>query len=59
MPSPAHEVIVDALGERPALLALLIHKILGRPPPLSLETVDSTVRVADPEEVRPDIVLHE
>src|SRR5262245_45682419 len=57
MPSPAHEVVVFALGERPQVLAVLVQKLLGRTLPLPLAKVDSTVRFADPEEIRPDIVL--
>ena len=58
MPSPAHEVLVAALGDRPELLSLLVEKLCERRLP-PIPRADSTVRFADPEEVRPDVVLRD
>lgn len=57
MPSAAHEALVAALDERPELLALLVEKLLGQRLPGPLTSADSTLRFADPDEVRPDLVL--
>lgn len=57
MPSAAHEALVAAIGEQPELLALLLEKLSGRQPPLPISAVDSTIRFADPLEVRPDLVM--
>jgi hypothetical protein len=57
MPSAAHEVLVAALGDSPELLASLLETLVGRRPGVPLTRVDSTLRFADPEEVRPDLVL--
>jgi hypothetical protein len=57
MPSAAHEALVAALDERPALLALIVEKLLGQRLPGPLTSADSTLRFADPDEVRPDLVL--
>lgn len=57
MPGPAHDTLVAVLSQRPDLLDLLL-RALGHPG-LSQPLVpgDSTVRVANPLEVRPDVVL--
>jgi hypothetical protein len=56
MPSPVHEIPVARLAPAPALLPALAEKLLGRRLPRR-RPIDSTVRVADPEEVRPDLIL--
>ncbi len=57
MPGPAHETLVALLAQRPDLLDLLL-RTLGHPGlPGELGAVDSTLRVANPLEVRPDLVL--
>ncbi len=57
MPGPAHETLVALLAQRPDLLDLLL-RTLGRPGlPTNVEAADSTLRIANPLEVRPDLVL--
>jgi hypothetical protein len=56
MPSPVHEIPVARLVRDPALLPALAEALLGRRPSLR-RPIDSTVRIADPEEVRPDLIL--
>jgi hypothetical protein len=56
MPSRAHEIPVALLSRDPSLLAALAKK-LGKPPPAGHRPVDSTVRFADPAEIRPDLIL--
>lgn len=57
MPGPAHETLVALLAQRPDLLDLLL-RTLGRPGvPAKIEAADSTLRIANPLEVRPDLVL--
>lgn len=57
MPGPAHETLVALLAQRPDLLDLLL-RTLGRPGlPSKVEAADSTLRIANPLEVRPDLVL--
>lgn len=57
MPGPAHETLVALLAQRPDLLDLLL-RTLGRPGLHSkVEPADSTLRIANPLEVRPDLVL--
>ena len=57
MPSPSHETLVTALREQPALLSELVRALLKAPLEQDLKPVDSTLRFAAPEEVRPDLVL--
>jgi hypothetical protein len=57
MPSLAHEIAVARLAEDPALLALLAKKLLDRTLSGRRQAVSSTVQLANPEEVRPDILL--
>lgn len=57
MPSPAHETLVALLHERPDLIDLVL-RALGRPGLRgALEPVDSTLRITNPLEVRPDLVF--
>src|SRR5262245_4579729 len=57
MPAPAHEVPLQLLHEHPALLAALLEKLGGCAPEGPLEPVDTNLRMADPSEVRPDLVF--
>jgi hypothetical protein len=57
MPSAAHEVPLQLLHERPALLVALLDKLGPGPPVGALELVDTNLRFADPAEVRPDLVF--
>src|SRR4051812_49038859 len=57
MPSAVHEIAVARLSQDPSLLPSLAEKLLGRPPPRVLRPVDSALRLANPEEVRPDLIL--
>jgi len=57
MPGPAHETLVALLSQRPDLLDLLL-RTLGRVGlPDDVAAADSTLRIANPLEVRPDLVL--
>ena len=57
MPGPAHETLVALLHERPDLFTQLL-RALGRPGLADDATVqDSTLRVVNPLEVRPDLVF--
>ncbi len=59
MPSPAHETLVTLLRDSPALLNLLLDA-MGLPLlPAPLVPDDATLRVANPVEVRPDLLLVE
>lgn len=57
MPAPAHEVPLQLLHEHPELLAALLEKLGGRAPEGPLEPIDTNLRMADPTEVRPDLVF--
>jgi hypothetical protein len=57
MLSVAHERAVSSLREHPALLSKLVHKVLGADLDPGLKVLDSTLQIADPEEVRPDLVF--
>ena len=57
MPSPAHETLILQVAERPALLGELVQRLLGKAAHEPLHVVDSALRLADPIEVRPDLVL--
>ncbi len=59
MPSPAHESLVTLLRDSPALLCLLLDTMGLAPLPAPLVPDDATVRVANPVEVRPDLLLVE
>lgn len=57
MPGPAHETLVALLQQRPDLLDLLL-RALGRGGlPGKVTPRDSAARVANPLEVRPDLIL--
>ena len=59
MPSPAHETLVTLLRNSPVLLPLLLDT-MGLPPlPAPMTPDDATLRVANPVEVRPDLLLVE
>lgn len=57
MPSSAHEIAVARLRDDPSLLALLAERLLGRPLPHPLHLADSNIRLANPVEIRPDILF--
>lgn len=57
MPGAPHETMVMLLREHPAWLGALMEVLSGRKLPGSLVPVDSALRVVDPAEVRPDLVL--
>ncbi|MCC6559308.1 MAG: hypothetical protein IT372_40815 [Polyangiaceae bacterium] len=48
---------MSRLREQPALLSKLVHKVLGADLDPALKVVNSTLQIADPEEVRPDLVF--
>lgn len=52
----AHDVLIQALRDDPALLAALLEKLIGHDLPGPLKNVDSAVRFTRSAEVRPDIV---
>jgi hypothetical protein len=57
MPGPAHETLVALLQQRPSLLNEIL-RALGRPEVAAgLEARDSALRLVNPLEVRPDVVL--
>ncbi len=59
MPSAAHETLVALLSQRPDFLDLLL-RTLGHPGlPAGYVVADSALRVANPLEVRPDLVMLE
>lgn len=57
MPSSAHEIAVARLRDDPSLLALLAERLLGRPLPHPLHLADSNIRLANPIEIRPDLLF--
>ncbi len=57
MPSPAHETLVALLSQRPELLDRLLRALGHAGLPTEVAPVDSALRVANPLEVRPDLVL--
>jgi hypothetical protein len=57
MPTAAHEVPLQLLHQRPALLAALLEKLGPGAPVGPLVPVDANLRFADPVEVRPDLVF--
>jgi hypothetical protein len=57
MPTAAHEVPLQLLHERPALLAALLEKLGPGAPVGLLEPIDANLRFADPAEVRPDLLF--
>jgi hypothetical protein len=57
MPGAAHETLVTLFGASPELLFALMRALGHTPPAGPLRRHDSTVRVANPLEVRPDLIL--
>jgi hypothetical protein len=57
MPNPPHETLVSTLHEKPELLLELVRLLVGAQLDPTLKPADSNLRFADPEEVRPDLVL--
>jgi hypothetical protein len=57
MPSDAHEVLIVALHEQPALLGMLVAKLAGVRLSRGLEPVDATVRFVKSAEVKLDILF--
>ena len=57
MPSLVHEIAVARLSRAPSLLHVLAERLLGKAPPAALRPVDSVIRLANPEEIHPDLVL--
>ncbi|HTN87063.1 MAG TPA: hypothetical protein VL242_25365 [Sorangium sp.] len=57
MPGTAHEVLIVALRDRPALLSDLVERLTGRSLDAPIEVVDPTVRFTRAIEVRPDLLL--
>ncbi len=57
MPGPAHETLVALLAQRPDLLDQVLRTLGHRGLPADVKAADSTLRVANPLEVRPDLVL--
>ena len=56
MPGRAHETLVEALHDRPTLLAALVYALTGHTIAPELKPVDSTIRFVKVDEVRPDIL---
>jgi hypothetical protein len=54
MANAPHDIMVEVLRDQPDLLDRLSRTLTGRPLPKGLEVADSTVRQAQPIEVRPD-----
>lgn len=57
MPGPAHETLVALLQQRPDLLDLLLRALGNVGLSAAVAARDSALRVANPLEVRPDLVL--
>ena len=57
MPSPAHETLVALLSQRPDLLDRLLRALGHAGLPGAVVPVDSALRVMNPLELRPDLVL--
>src|SRR5437867_3145649 len=57
MPGAAHETLVALLKEHPAWLDLLLRATGHRPLPQPLMPADAALRMVDPVEVRPDLLL--
>jgi hypothetical protein len=55
MPGSAHEVLLAAIHDRPALLEALVAKLRGASLPAGLVPVDSNIRFVETDEVRPDL----
>jgi hypothetical protein len=57
VPGPAHEILAMALSERPDLLGELAIRLQGRSLPSGVRVADPVVRLAQPLEVRPDLLF--
>jgi hypothetical protein len=57
MPSPAHETLVALLHERPTLINDVLRCLGRREVALGMVAGDTALRIANPIEVRPDLVL--
>lgn len=57
MPTPAHETLVALLSQRPDLLDRLLRTLGFAGLPGEVVAADSALRIANPLEVRPDLVL--
>ena len=57
MPTAAHETLVALLGQRPDLLDRLLRTLGHAGLPGDVVPADSALRIANPLEVRPDLVL--
>src|SRR5688500_14167100 len=57
MPCLAHEVLVVQLRKHPELLSTLLQALGLTPLPEALTVADSALRLVDPVELRPDLVL--
>jgi hypothetical protein len=57
MPSPAHETLVALLRERPSLINDVLRALGRKTVAPDLRARDSALRLTNPLEVRPDVVL--
>jgi hypothetical protein len=57
MPTAAHESAVSKLHDHPALLSKLVRKVFHAALDPHLKPIDATLRFANPQEVRPDLVF--
>jgi len=57
MPTAAHESAVSKLRAHPALLSKLVRKVFHAALDPQLKPIDATLRFANPQEVRPDLVF--
>ena len=57
MPSASHDTPLLALSDEPALLSMLSSLAGGPSLPRDLAVVDSTLRLSEAAEVRPDLLL--
>ncbi|MFO0604999.1 MAG: hypothetical protein U0324_17585 [Polyangiales bacterium] len=57
MPGAAHETLVGVIRSNPACFETLLEALEHAPSPPGLTVADSAVRVADPVEVRPDVLF--
>ena len=57
MPTAAHESAVSKLHDHPDLLSQLVRKVFHAALDPHLKPIDATLRFANPQEVRPDLVF--
>ncbi len=57
MPSFAHQIAISRIRDKPPLLSGLASAASHTPPPAHGDPVDTTVSLANPAELRPDLVL--